>query len=70
METGRVGARKLLNQVTAIFAFNDLQAFGVVETAKQMGIKIPNDVSLVGFDDIFYASILETKLTTVRQPIF
>lgn len=70
METGRVGAQKLLNKVTAIFAFNDLQAFGVIETAKEMGIDVPNDVSLVGFDDIFYASILETKLTTVRQPIF
>ena len=70
METGKKGARKLLNQVSAIFAFNDLQAFGVIESAKEMGIKIPNDVSLVGFDDIFYASILETKLTTVRQPIF
>lgn len=70
METGKIGAKKLLNKVTAIFAFNDLQAFGVIETAKTLGIKIPHDVSLVGFDDIFYASILETKLTTVRQPIY
>lgn len=70
METGKAGAKKLLSEVTSIFAFNDLQAFGVIETAKEMGVNIPNDVSLVGFDDIFYASILETKLTTVRQPIF
>lgn len=70
METGRIGAKKLLDQVSAIFAFNDLQAFGVIETAKRMGKQIPNDVSLVGFDDIFYSTILETQLTTVRQPIF
>lgn len=70
METGRLGGKKLLNQVSAIFAFNDLQAFGVIETAKQKGIRIPEDVSLVGFDDIFYSAILETKLTTVRQPIY
>lgn len=70
METGRQGAKKLLNKVSAIFAFNDLQAFGVLETANQMNMHVPDDVSLVGFDDIFYASILETKLTTVRQPIY
>lgn len=70
METGRIGGKKLLNQVSAIFAFNDLQAFGVIETAKQLGKQIPQDVSLVGFDDIFYSAILETQLTTVRQPIY
>lgn len=70
METGRIGGKKLLNQVSAIFAFNDLQAFGVIETAKQLNKQIPQDVSLVGFDDIFYSAILETQLTTVRQPIY
>lgn len=70
METGRIGAKQLLNKVTAIFAFNDLQAFGVIDSAKDMGIRIPDDVSLVGFDDIFYSAILETRLTTVRQPIY
>lgn len=70
METGRKGASLLLGKVTAIFAFNDLQAFGVVEMAKQKGIRIPEDLSLVGFDDIFYSAILDTRLTTVRQPIY
>lgn|SRR5690554_1338447 len=70
MDSGREGAKKLLGNVTAIFAFNDLQAFGVIETAKSMGLKIPEDFSLVGFDDIFYSTILDTRLTTVRQPIF
>lgn len=69
MESGRIGARHLLGKVTAIFAFNDLQAYGVIETAHQQHLSIPEDISLIGFDDIFYSSILETKLTTVRQPI-
>lgn len=69
IETGRLGGEKLLGQVSAIFAFNDLQAFGVFETAKAKKMTIPNDVSLVGFDDTMYASILEPQLTTVRQPI-
>lgn len=69
METGREGARKLIGNVSAIFAFNDLQAYGVIEVAKSMGVRIPEDLSLVGFDDIFYSRILDTQLTTVRQPI-
>lgn len=70
MESGKKGAEKLISKgVTAIFAFNDLQAYGALEYCNDNGLKIPEDVSLVGFDDIFYSSILETKLTTVRQPI-
>lgn len=70
MEAGRKGAEHLLSHgVTAIFAFNDLQAYGVLAYANEKGLKVPDDISLVGFDDIFYSSILETKLTTVRQPV-
>lgn len=69
VETGYKGATKLLNNVSAIFAFNDLQAYGVIEKARELKIRIPDQVSLIGFDDIFYSSILETKLTTVKQPI-
>lgn len=69
IETGHRGAEKFLGKVTAIFAFNDLQAYGVMEKSREKNIKIPNDLSLVGFDDIFYSSILETKLTTVKQPL-
>lgn len=70
IETGKVGAKKLLDKVTAIFAFNDLQAYGVMETAKQQGLQIPKDLSLIGFDDIFYSKILDTRLTTVSQPLY
>ena len=65
-----LGAKKLLDKdITAIFAFNDLQAYGVISYAKEQGIKIPEDLSLAGFDDLMYSSILDTKLTTVKQPI-
>ncbi len=70
LESGRNGAEILLNRgVTAVFTFNDLQAYGVLAYAHEKGVKVPDDISLVGFDDIFYSSILETKLTTVRQPV-
>lgn len=70
MEAGRQGAQQLLKRgVTAIFAFNDLQAYGVLSYINECGLSVPEDVSLVGFDDVFYSSILRTKLTTVRQPI-
>lgn len=70
MESGVVGADKLIEQgVSAIFAFNDLQAYGVFVSAKNHKLVVPRDLSVVGFDDNMYSSILETKLTTVRQPI-
>ncbi len=70
MESGYQGAKELLkNDITAIFAFNDLQAYGVISYAKEIGLKIPDDLSLAGFDDLLYSQILDTKLTTVKQPI-
>lgn len=70
MESGIVGADRLIEKgVSAIFAFNDLQAYGVFKSAKNHELNIPEDLSVVGFDDNMYSSVLETKLTTVRQPI-
>ena len=70
MNSGYLAAKELLKKdITAIFAFNDLQAYGVISYAKEVGIKIPEDLSLAGFDDLLYSSILDTKLTTVKQPI-
>lgn len=69
MDTGRKGAFKLLPNVSAIFAFNDMQAFGVIDVAKELGVKIPEKVSLVGFDDTIYSTLFDLKLTTVRQPV-
>jgi LacI family transcriptional regulator len=54
---------------TAIFAFNDALALGALFAAHQRGIRVPEDVSIVGFDDIKYATIVWPPLTTVRQPL-
>ena len=53
---------------TAIFTGNDLQALGVYEAARRAGLRIPQDLSVVGFDDMPYASWCAPSLTTVRQP--
>ncbi len=54
---------------TAIFSANDQMAFGILTKAKTMGISIPGDISLVGFDDIPLYSLYDTKLTAVQQNI-
>lgn len=57
------------NRPTAIFATNDIIAIGAYKAAKDKGIRIPQDLSLVGFDDIEASSLLEIPLTTISQPI-
>jgi DNA-binding LacI/PurR family transcriptional regulator len=47
---------------------NDLMAIGALEYCKGAGISVPADVSIVGFDDLPFASLLTPRLTTVRQP--
>lgn len=54
---------------TAIFAANDEMAIGVLDAVRVRGLKIPEDVSVVGFDDIPAASFVPPGLTTVRQPL-
>jgi LacI family transcriptional regulator len=54
---------------TAIFASNDISAFGVMEAVRDHGLQIPRDVSIVGFDDIPQAAHVHPPLTTVRQPL-
>jgi LacI family transcriptional regulator len=69
--SGKKAARKLLNaktKPTAIFATNDAMAGGVYKVAAQLGINIPNQLSIVGFDDVPMASFLWPDLTTMRQP--
>jgi len=53
---------------TAIFACNDLMAIGALSAAKAMGFRVPEDISVVGFDDIYLAAYSNPPLTTVRQP--
>jgi LacI family transcriptional regulator len=61
--------RALPRPPTAIFAANDVSAFGVMAGLQERGLKIPEDMSVVGFDDIPAASHLHPGLTTVRQPL-
>ncbi|WP_349899645.1 LacI family DNA-binding transcriptional regulator [Parafrigoribacterium soli] len=71
-EDGVAAGTKLLSmpdRPTAIFAGNDLQAFGVYEAARKLGLSIPDDVSVVGYDDVPTASWMGPTLTTVRQPL-
>jgi LacI family transcriptional regulator len=60
---------ELSDPPTAIFAFNDMLAIGAAQAARDRGLRIPQDVSIVGFDDTFEASIVTPELTTVRQPL-
>jgi LacI family transcriptional regulator len=53
---------------TAIVCFNDQQALAVMMALKELNLNIPNDVSIVGIDDIFYAKIYPVPLTTIRVP--
>lgn len=53
---------------TAVFAANDSEAFGVIEAARVRGLRVPQDVSIVGFDDTDAAATSAPPLTTVRQP--
>jgi LacI family transcriptional regulator len=54
---------------TAIFAANDLVAFGALDAARRVGIRVPDELSIVGFDDIDMAGWEGFNLTTVRQPL-
>jgi LacI family transcriptional regulator len=70
--TGYVGAKVLISltdKPTAIFASNDMMAFGVMNAVRDMGLKIPGDISVIGFDDIFQSSQTMPGLTTVHQPL-
>lgn len=53
---------------TAIFAFNDRMAMGAIKRGREMGLAVPDDLSVVGFDDIPAAALFDPPLTTVRQP--
>jgi len=52
----------------SIFCGNDLIAIGAMKALHELGIKVPEDVEIVGFDDIYIATIVTPNLTTIRQP--
>jgi LacI family transcriptional regulator len=57
------------NRPTAVFAGNDLSAIGTMEAAQELGLAVPGDISVIGFDDIPEAARTTPPLSTVRQPI-
>nr|WP_103957347.1 LacI family DNA-binding transcriptional regulator [Nonomuraea solani] len=59
----------LPDRPTAVFAGNDLQALATYRAARQLGLHVPDDVSVVGFDDLAFAQWIAPTLTTVRQPL-
>src|SRR5581483_6344871 len=59
----------LAERPCAIFAANDQTAFGVMEVAPQYGVRIPEDLALIGFDDMMLAEFSRPGLTTIRQPL-
>lgn len=56
------------NRPTAIFSMNDEMAIGAMQTLKNQGFRIPDDISVTGFDDIAYAKYSDPSLTTISQP--
>jgi LacI family transcriptional regulator len=70
MEGGYQMARNLLgshNKITAISTANDAVAFGVIKATLENGVRIPEDISLAGFDDVELAALVHPPLTTIRQ---
>jgi LacI family transcriptional regulator len=71
-ELGHEVTQKLLafrKPFTALFAFNDISAIGAIKALREAGLRVPEDVSVVGFDDIQSAAYQNPALTTVRQPL-
>lgn len=72
-EKGYEAMKKLLsikNPPTAVFCANDLMAIGAIKAVSEKGRRVPEDVALVGFDDMDIADYIIPPLTTVRQPVF
>lgn len=73
MDTGIIMTKKLLKDeltLTAVFAGNDMIALGVIRAIEEEGLSVPEDISVIGFDDIYISALIKPRLTTVRQPIY
>jgi DNA-binding LacI/PurR family transcriptional regulator len=71
-ESGYLPVKELLARTrdfTAIFCFNDIAAIGAMRALRDAGLRVPEDVSVIGFDDILGASYHTPSITTVRQPL-
>ena len=73
IEAGAIAARALMRRPvppTAIVAANDVAAFGAIAALLDMGLRVPEDVSVLGFDDISFARIFHPPLSTIAQPVY
>lgn len=72
IESGYIGAKKLLEQseLDGICCGNDLIAIGAIKALKEKGLSVPQDIKVIGFDDISISKYMDPPLTTVRQPIY
>jgi LacI family transcriptional regulator len=71
-ELGYKPVQELLNRTrnfTALLCFNDISAIGAIRAIQDAGLRVPEDVSVIGFDDIISAGYYKPSLTTVRQPL-
>ncbi|MEO8648470.1 MAG: LacI family DNA-binding transcriptional regulator [Acidobacteriota bacterium] len=72
-EVGYTATQTLLaagEKFTALFAFNDVSAIGAIRALEEAGLRVPWDVSVLGFDDIYAAAYHNPPLSTIRQPLF
>ncbi len=70
-ESGVEAAEQLKEKdFSAVFAFNDMMTYGVCQGLRKQGKHIPDDVSVVGYDDSFFSQIFDVSLTMVRQPFY
>jgi len=72
-ENGRQLAKRILKlekRPTAVFAVNDMTAFGIIQELFNNGVRVPEDISVIGFDNVEVSSMINPPLTTINQPSF
>jgi DNA-binding LacI/PurR family transcriptional regulator len=71
MESGMEGIASLLQNypdMTAVWAQNDIMAAGVIKELHKLGRRVPDDISVIGMDDVSLATMITPALTTIKQP--
>jgi len=72
-ESGYTCMRKIMGKIKdfdSVFAFNDIMAIGAIEYLQEFNYRVPEDISVIGYDDIMFAGMYRPALTTVRQPAY
>ena len=73
IESGYIGMKHILaaaKKPSAVFCFNDYMAIGALRAASHVGLRVPHDISILGFDDTDVAEASSPALTTIQQPVF